>query len=180
MSRVFRSIIVFSLVLGVASAAAAAEFPAIGKPAPEFRLRNQDANGVALSDLRGKWVVLFFYTRDFVREWATEVRNFQRDKAKYDALGVTLVGISTDGPDSHKGFHDMYKLTFDLLSDTNADVSTEYNSYIQLKVAKMSAPNTFVIDPQGNVVKIFTNINPTNHSAQVLTALAELQKPKKK
>lgn len=179
MSRMFRSILVAALIL-TAAIATAAEFPPVGKPAPDFYLRNQDAKGVGLSDFRGKWVVLYFYARDFRPECTTQARNFQRDLPKYEAANAVVVGVGIDGPHVHRSFADLNELKFPLLADTNAEVMRTYNSYIEHPPGKVTDRNTFLIDPEGNVRKIFTKVNPSTNSAQVLKALAELQGTEKK
>lgn len=177
MSKVSRSILVLAVIV-ISAVSAVAEFPPIGKPAPEFWLRNEQGNGMTLKDFRGKWVVLYFYPRDFTRACSLQARNFARDYAKYEAANAAVVGISVDGPESHKSFCEMNKLPFHLLADSTATVSTTYNSFTQLQLAKISERNTFLIDPDGNLQKIFTNVNPANHSEQVLKALTELQAKK--
>lgn len=166
------------LVLAVAVAAGAAEFPAIGKPAPDFFLRNQDAKGVGLSEFRGKWLVLFFYMRDFHKECTVLAKNFQRDLEKYEQAGANVVGISVGDPDAHKAFAELNKLRYPLLVDTNNAVAMSYNSY-QTFNPMVILRHTFVIDPEGNVAKIFTKVNPSTHSAEVLKALADLQAARK-
>jgi peroxiredoxin Q/BCP len=179
-SNLTRTFVVFALILAVGVSAAAAEFPAIGQPAPDFWLRNEKGNGMTLQDFRGKWVVLYFYPRDFTQACSLQAKNFARDYEKYEAAGATVVGISTDAPDSHQTFCEINKLPFHLLSDPRAEVVTTYNSFTQLKLAKIAERNTFLIDPEGKLVKIFTKVNPANHSEQVLKALADLQAQAKK
>lgn len=175
-----RSIAVLAFILVSAIGALAAEMPAVGKPAPDFWLRNDQGNGMTLADFRGKWLVLYFYPRDFTQACSLEARNFARDYAKYEAANATVVGISTDSPEAHKAFCAKNQLPFRLLADPRAEVITLYNSFTQLKLAKIAERNTFLIDPNGNVAKIFTKVNPANHSEQVLKALAELQAAPKK
>ncbi|MGN6186753.1 MAG: peroxiredoxin [Thermoanaerobaculia bacterium] len=177
MSRLF-VVVVLSLVCALS--AVAAELPQVGKPAPDFWLYNEKTQGMTLQDFKGKWVVLYFYPRDFTQACSLEAKNFARDYSKYQAMNATIVGISTDAPDSHASFCEVAKLPFHLLSDSRAEVVTTYGSFTQLKLAKIAERNTFLLDPNGIVVKIFTKVNPANHSEQVLKALAELQAQAKK
>src|SRR5881392_3960497 len=78
--------------------------PAIGSPAPDFTLNAQDELPVKLSALRGQWVVLYFYPKDFTSGCTIEAHNFQRDLDKYTAKNAAIVGVSVDPVDSHKGF----------------------------------------------------------------------------
>ena len=164
----------FLLVFAVA--ALAAEFPPVGSPAPDFTLKSDQGTPASLKDFRGKWVVLYFYPKDFTSGCTLQAQNFQRDLARYQAKNATIVGVSVDTPESHKDFCAKEGLTFRLLSDPDAQVSTAYNSVMEYKGAKLSARNTFLIDPQGNLVRVFAKVKPAGHSEEVLAALDELQK----
>lgn len=159
-----------------AVAAFAAEFPKVGAPAPAVTLKNQEAKDVKLDDFRGKWVVLYFYPKDFTSGCTIEAQNFQRDLAKYSERNAQIVGVSVDTPDSHAQFCTKESLTFQLLSDPDATVSAAYNSTMDYNGKKFSARNTFLIDPKGNLVRIFSPVKPAGHSEEVLAALDELQK----
>src|SRR5262252_2542044 len=150
--------------------------PAVGKPAPDFSLTTGDGSQVSLKDYHGKWVVLYFYPKDFTSGCTLEARNFQRDLSKYTDAGVVILGVSVDTAQSHKDFCAKEGLHFTLLSDPEAKVSTEYGSVMDYQGNKLSARNTFIIDPTGKVVKVFSGVKPAGHSTEVLAALAELQK----
>ena len=105
-----------------------------------------------------------------------EAKNFQRDLAKYEAANTVILGVSVDNTDSHKEFCAKEGLSFKLLSDTDAKVSTDYGSIIDYQGSKLSARNTFIIDPNGKIAKVFPKVNVKAHSEEVLAALAELQK----
>lgn len=154
----------------------AAEFPAVNAPAPDFKLKSDQGTETSLKDFRGKWVVLYFYPKDFTSGCTLEAQNFQRDFAKYEAKNAAIVGVSVDTAESHKEFCTKEKLAFRLLSDPDAKVSTTYNSVMDYKGATLSARNTFLIDPQGNLVRVFSPVKPAAHSEEVLAALDELQK----
>jgi peroxiredoxin Q/BCP len=150
--------------------------PAIGKPAPDFSLTTGDGNQVSLKDFQGKWVVLYFYPKDFTSGCTMEAHNFQRDIAKYEPLNAVILGVSVDSAQSHKDFCAKEGLNFKLLADTEAKVSTEYGSVMDYKGQKLSARNTFIINPKGEVAKVFIKVDPATHSDDVLKSLAELQK----
>jgi peroxiredoxin Q/BCP len=166
----------FSLALLIAVSLAANEFPPVGAPAPGFTLTNDQGQSASLKDFRGKWVVLYFYPKDFTSGCTLEARNFQRDLAKYQEHNAVIVGVSVDSADSHKQFCAKEGLNFRLLSDADASVSNRYNSVMDYNGAKYSARNTFLIDPQGNVVRVFEKVKPATHSEEVLAALDELRK----
>jgi thioredoxin-dependent peroxiredoxin len=149
--------------------------PAVGASAPDFRLTSNEGKQVSLKDYRGKWIVLYFYPKDFTSCCTLEAHNFQQDQAKYDKVGAVIIGVSVDTSDSHKSFCTKEGLTFKLLSDTDATVSNEYGSVMEYNGAKLSARNTFIVDPSGKIAKVFIGVKPSGHSEEVLAALAELQ-----
>ena len=150
--------------------------PAAGKPAPDFSLTTGDGSQVSLKDYRGKWVVLYFYPKDFTSGCTMEAHNFQRDIAKYEPLNAVILGVSVDTAQSHKDFCAKEGLNFKLLADTDAKVSTEYGSVMDYKGQKMAARNTFIINPKGEIAKVYTGVKPAEHSEEVLKDLAALQK----
>jgi thioredoxin-dependent peroxiredoxin len=150
--------------------------PAVGAMAPEFTLTTNESKQVSLKDFRGKWVVLYFYPKDFTAGCTLEARNFQKDLPKYEELGSVILGVSVDTAESHKEFCAKEGLSFKLLSDPDAKVSTEYGSLMEYQGKKLSARNTFIIDPNGKVAKVFNGVKVTGHSDEVLAALAELKK----
>jgi peroxiredoxin Q/BCP len=163
-------------VLACNRVSAVNELPAVGAAAPGFNLTNNEGKQVSLNDFKGKWVVLYFYPKDFTQGCTIEARNFQRDLAKYEAVNAVILGVSVDNAQSHKEFCAKEGLNFKLLADTDAKVSEQYGSVMEYQGAKYSARNTFIIDPQGKVVKVFEKVKVAAHSEEVLAALATLQK----
>jgi thioredoxin-dependent peroxiredoxin len=150
--------------------------PAVGSTAPDFTLKSQENNPVSLHDFKGKWVVLYFYPKDFTSGCTVEAHNFQRDQAQYEAKNAAIVGVSMQDPDSHQKFCTKEGLTFKLLADTDSQVSSTYDSVMNMGVTKLSARHTFLIDPNGVVQKVWLDVKPDKHSEEVLAALTELQK----
>ena len=146
-----------------------------GKPAPDFTLKSQDGTPVTLSQLHGKWVVLYFYPKDFTSGCTIEAHNFQRDLDQYEKKNAVILGVSLDSVDSHKSFCAKEGLNFKLLSDSSQEVAPKYNSIMERNGQKYAVRNTFLIDPSGTVVKEFTGVNPNKHSEDVLAALTELE-----
>jgi peroxiredoxin Q/BCP len=149
--------------------------PAVGATAPDFTLTSQDGTPVNLHDFKGKWIVLYFYPKDFTSGCTTEAHNFQRDLAQYQAKNAVILGVSVQDAGSHKQFCAKEGLNFKLLADTNKKVSEEYGSVMNFGIAKLSARHTFLINPEGVIVKEYMDVNPSKHSEEVLTALTELQ-----
>jgi peroxiredoxin Q/BCP len=150
--------------------------PAVGSPAPDFTLSSQDGQPVKLSALRGQWVVLYFYPKDFTSGCTVEAHNFQRDLAEYQKRNAVILGVSVQDEKSHKQFCAKEGLNFKLLADTQKEVSKSYDSIINLGIAKLSSRHTFLIDPQAVLRKIWLDVDVTKHSADVLAALDDFAK----
>lgn len=155
--------------------------PVDGQPAPDFHL-----DGVApvegkpgattavrrsLSDFAGRWLVLYFYPRDFTGGCTLEARGFQRDLAEFSRLNATIVGVSADRPDKHSSFCESEGLAFPLLSDPDGTVSKQYGSWIP----PFSQRHTFLIDPEGVLREHWVGVRPTGHSQEVLEAVRRRQ-----
>jgi peroxiredoxin Q/BCP len=151
------------------------KLPAINQPAPTFTLPTNTGTGkVDLADYAGKWLVLYFYPKDFTSGCTLEARRFQQDIAKYQQRKTEIVGVSADSIDSHAEFCDSEGLKFPLLADTDGKVSKAYGSWMGI----YSMRHSFIIDPQGVLRATFTDVNPTAHSQEILTALDLLQAAK--
>ncbi|MBW4612898.1 MAG: peroxiredoxin [Desmonostoc vinosum HA7617-LM4] len=148
------------------------KLPAMNQPAPEFTLSTNTGDGkISLSDLRGKWVVLYFYPKDFTAGCTIEARRFQQDLPKYVEKDAQIIGVSADDIDSHAKFCDSEGLKFPLLADTDGSVSKAYGSWIGF----VSMRHSFIIDPQGVLRETFVKVNPNIHSTEVLARLEQLQ-----
>ena len=158
------------LSFGLAIGMSAAELPAVGQQAPAVALPSQDGGVVDIKSFSGKWVVLYFYPKDMTQGCTIEAHNFQEDLPKYEKLNAAIVGVSVDSADSHKQFCTKESLTFKLLADTDKKVVDEYGS---LSPNGFASRNTFLIDPSGKIVQVWTKVSPMRHSAEVLAALAE-------
>jgi thioredoxin-dependent peroxiredoxin len=148
------------------------KLPEINQPAPEFSLPTNTGDGkISLSDFRGKWVILYFYPKDFTSGCTIEARRFQQDLPKYLEKNAQIVGVSADDIDSHAEFCDSEGLKFPLLADTNGEVSKAYGSWMSF----ISSRHSFIIDPQGTLRETFVKVNPNIHSQEVFAKLLELQ-----
>lgn len=176
MSRVLTGLLpALTMLLALAKPVvmSAQDVPAAGTPAPDFTLNSQEkGQRVSLHDYRGQWVVLYFYPKDMTPGCTIEAHNFQRDQKEYDARKAVVLGVSADNVDSHVEFCTKENLTFKLLADPDKKVIAQYGS----SQGPVAARNTFLIDPKGVIRKVYTKVNPTPHSAEVLAALDELKK----
>jgi peroxiredoxin Q/BCP len=166
-----------ALLLAVAAASrpAAAEPPAVGTKAPAVSLPNQEGQTVTLDQNKGKWVVLYFYPKDFTSGCTVEAHNFQRDLAKYEKANAVILGVSLDSVESHKGFCAKEGLNFKLLADTEGAATKAYDSAVMHDGKTYSARNSFLIDPSGVIRKVYLKVNPQTHSDDLLADLAQLQ-----
>ncbi len=176
MKRIVSGMLLVWSLAGAVALAAGASVPAAGTQAPEFTLPSQDGTQVNLKNFRGKWVVLYFYPRDFTSGCTIEAHNFQRDQEQYAKRNTVVLGVSVDSVDSHKNFCTKEGLNFKLLADSDHKVTTAYGSLTNMGLVKFASRHTFLIDPNGKIARAYTDVNPNKHSEEVLAALAELQK----
>src|SRR6266496_126248 len=173
--KLYLALLLVAAIVSLVTLSRAAH-PQAGSQAPPFTLKSQDGTPVSLQDFRGKWVVLYFYPKDFTSGCTLEAHNFQRDLMKYEQTDAVILGVSVDTAQSHKGFCAKEGLNFKLLADPDAKVSAEYGSIMDYKGSKLAARNTFIINPKGEIAKVYTGVKPAEHSEQVLKDLAELKK----
>jgi len=167
-------------VLGIAafaihSHADDSAMPQPGQQAPTFTLPSQDGTQISLDSFKGKWVVLYFYPKDMTKGCTIEAHNFQRDQDKFTKENAVILGVSVDSMDSHKEFCTKENLTFRLLSDSTKGVVKAYGSLGSFGPIEIAKRNTFLIDPTGKIVKVWTGVKPDVHSQEVLAELGSLE-----
>jgi peroxiredoxin Q/BCP len=168
---------VFAVAFSLGTVRAADDaLPSVGQAAPTFTLPSQTGDLVSLDSYHGKWVVLYFYPKDMTTGCTIEAHNFQRDLPKFEAENAVILGVSVDTVDSHKQFCTKDGLTFHLLADPEHKVVDEYGSLGHFGAWTIANRNTFLIDPQGKIVKVWTKVDPNVHSEEVLAAIADLKK----
>lgn len=147
------------------------EQPSLNELAPSFSLSTNTGDGdISLGDYRGKWVVLYFYPKDFTSGCTLEAQRFQKDLEKYRSRNAQILGVSVDDVDSHAEFCDSEGLKFPLLADTDGEVSKLYGSWL----GAMSLRHTYLIDPDGVLRETFLGVRPSIHSQEVLARLDQL------
>src|SRR3954454_19513766 len=158
-------------------AKAAEDAPAVGSTAPNFTLPSQEDKPVSLSDYKGKWVVLYFYPKDQTTGCTIEAHNFQRDMAKYDAANAVVLGVSLDTVEGHKAWCAKDTFSFKLLADPDHKVVDAYGVPVMARGdMKVASRQTFLISPQGKVVKIWPKVDVQTHSEEVLAEIASNKK----
>ena len=148
------------------------EMPAVGATAPEFNALDQSGTPVQPGDLRGKWVVLYFYPKDDTPGCTKEACNFRDNHAALQAAGATVIGVSGDSQAAHARFAAKYDLPFTLLVDGDHIIAKAYGAWgIKKQYGREYEGvirSTFVIDPRGKVARVWPRVKPDGHGAEVL------------
>jgi peroxiredoxin Q/BCP len=150
-----------------------------GTAAPDFSLPDQQGRARRLSDFQGRWLVLYFYPKDDTPGCTREACRFRDDYPALRRLGVELLGVSVDSPESHMNFSIKYSLPFPLLADAKGKVARQYGALWSLGPIRFARRQTFLIDPLGRIARIFRKVDPDGHSREVLEALMALQRAEK-
>jgi len=149
-----------------------------GDAAPDFSLPDGNGDTVSLSALKGNWVVLYFYPRDNTPGCTKEACSFRDAYGNFQSNNVVVLGISTDDAKSHTKFSTKFDLPFPLLTDADGQMATTYDSYGLKKFMGKEymgiSRNTFIIDPDGQIAKVYLKVKPENHAEQVLADLEAL------
>ena len=157
----------------------AGETPAVGEPAPGFRLQDQNGEWHELQDYRGTWLAVYFYPKDQTPGCTTEACNFRDNIFAFKAIGAEVVGISLDDVESHKEFSDKYKLPFVILADEGGATADAYGVLRDYKLIKIASRQSFLVNPEGVIAKHYEDVDPDTHTQEVLadleTMMPELQ-----
>ena len=151
----------------------------LGKKAPDFTLPDQNGKQQKLSDYRGKWVLLYFYPRDNTPGCTKEACGIRDSFPEFNQLEITVLGISTDSEASHAKFAQKYRLPFSLLADKDKKIVKLYGVWGKKKFLGKEFMGTkrtsFLINPNGKIVKIYEQVKPDIHAQEVLEDLAKLK-----
>ena len=148
----------------------------VGDKAPNFILNDQNNESHQLSDYEGRWVILYFYPKDDTPGCTTQACDFRDAVKRIIASRSVVFGLSLDSVESHKRFSDKNNLPFSLLSDEEGVAAKSYDSLNNFMGYKSAKRNTFIIDPEGFLSKIYLSVDPKTHSQMVLNDLSLLQK----
>lgn len=160
-----------ALCLGLATARAQV---AVGDTAPDFRLQDQNGQWHTLAQHRGQWIALYFYPKDQTPGCTTEACQFRDNIFAFEERGAIILGVSLDDVKSHEEFAKKYSLPFSLLADTDGGVAKRYDVLNVIGPMKFAKRETFLIDPDGRIVKHYENVKVDEHSAEVLADLKAL------
>jgi peroxiredoxin Q/BCP len=149
-----------------------------GGPAPDFTLDDQDGNPVTLSDLHGRWALVYFYPKADTPGCTAQACSARDHSADYEAANAVVLGVSPDSVKDLRKFADKYGLAFTLLSDEGGKVAQQYGVWVEKnnfgKTYFGNQRSSVLVDPDGNVARVFPNVKPAEHDELVLGALAEL------
>jgi peroxiredoxin Q/BCP len=149
-----------------------------GGPAPDFTLNDQDGNPVSLSDQHGRWALVYFYPKADTPGCTAQACSARDHSADYEAANAVVLGVSPDSVADLRAFADKYGLAFTLLSDEGAEVAKRYGVWVEKnnfgRTYFGNQRSSALVDPDGNVARVFPNVKPTEHDDLVLGALAEL------
>ena len=149
----------------------------VGKPAPAFKLQDQNSKWHELKQYKGKWVVLYFYPKDNSPGCTQEANEFKALYPQFIKNNAVVFGVSLDDVKSHQKFSEKLGLNFPILADQNHQLATQFGVVRNLGITKIAKRETFLIDPQGTIVYHYSSVNTQTHAGQVL---ADIQKFSKK
>ena len=166
---------IFLLVLLLITSSSVLANLEVGDKAPNFILNDQNNEAHQLSDYEGRWVILYFYPKDDTPGCTTQACDFRDAVKRIIASRSVVFGLSLDSVESHKRFSDKNNLPFSLLSDEDGVAAKSYDSLNNFMGYKSAKRNTFIINPQGFLSKIYLSVDPKTHSQMVLNDLSLLQ-----
>ena len=148
--------------------------------APDFKLKDQNSKTIKLSDYSGQWLLLYFYPKDNTPGCTKEACNFRDWKDYLQEKGLQVVGVSKDSPSSHLNFVKKHSLNFTILSDPEAIAIKAYGAFGEKKMFGRTylgiKRNSYLINPAGEIVKAYLNVNPATHINEITKDFEKLQK----
>ncbi|KZZ00767.1 peroxiredoxin, partial [Oleibacter sp. HI0075] len=152
----------------------ALDFPELGQPAPDFTTLNQREEEVALSDLKGKKVVLYFYPKAMTPGCTVQACGLRDTQKELDDRNVVVLGLSPDAPKRLQKFIDRDELNFDLLSDEDHAIAEKYGVWAMKKFMGREFMGvhriTFIIDEDGKLVHIMEKVKTKTHHDDLIAA----------
>ena len=162
-------------LLGISISASSMAAALVGEPAPDFRLQDQKGEWHSIEQHRGQWIALYFYPKDDTPGCTKEACAFRDNIFAFEELNALILGISLDDVNSHAEFAEKYSLPFSLLADTDKQAATSYNVIMKIGPMEMAKRQSFLIDPDGIIVKHYETVDPETHSTTVLADIRSLQ-----
>ena len=157
----------------------AGDQPTVGSDAPSFNLQDQNGEWHTLESYQGQWLAIYFYPKDDTPGCTTEACNFRDNIYAFKAIDAAVVGISVDDVESHKKFSDKYKLPFTLLADSDSTTASAYGVLKDYKLLKLASRQSFLVDPNGKIAKHYGDVDPDNHTQEVLADIKTFSEARK-
>ncbi len=152
----------------------------VGDVVPDFCLPNQDEEEICFRDIKGKWIVLYFYPKDNTPGCTTQACDFTQAEPDFRALDALILGVSPDSPKKHRNFIEKKELTITLLSDEEKELCNLFGVWQLKKFMGKEymgvVRSTFIIDPDGKIAAVWSKVRVKEHASIVKTKLEELQK----
>ena len=162
-------------VIVIKKSAFASEAELLGQPAPSFDLKNSKGELISLNSYKGQWLVLYFYPKDDTPGCTKEACSFRDNYQSIQSLNASIVGISIDSSSSHKEFKEKYNLPFTLLADEDGEVAKKYGTLNNFLFFKLAKRQSFIIDPNGNIRRVYRSVSPSEHANEIYEDLKKLQ-----
>ena len=169
-----RTLLFLMFLLAPGFSAVASEQLALGEPAPEFELSDQNGQLHSLEDYRDQWVVLYFYPKDETPGCTTEACEFRDNIFAFKKINAQILGVSLDDVESHLKFAENHDLPFPLLADSEGEAAEAYGVKTKRFGMTLAKRQTFLISPDGTLAKHYEKVDVDEHSTQVLSDLKEL------
>jgi len=141
----------------------------VGAPAPDFTATTHDGRRITLSELRGRWVVVYFYPKDDTMGCTKEACGFRDLAEPLERAGVVVLGVSEQDNQSHAAFAEKYHLNFPLLPDEHGEIATAYHVPVMIGLAKRV---TYLVGKDGAIARVWPSVTPTGHANEILAAVA--------
>ncbi len=139
----------------------------VGTPAPDFSAKDQDGKMIRLSEFKGKFVLLYFYPKDDTPGCTQEACNFRDHSSQFRKVNTVVFGVSRQDEKSHRKFRSKHRLSFDLLVDADGSLAQSFDIG-SIPLLGITRRQSILIDPQGNILKVYKEVEPATHSQQVL------------
>jgi peroxiredoxin Q/BCP len=160
--------VLLALALALAACARSGELLPVGAPAPGFAVTTHDGRHVALAELRGRWVALYFYPMDDTPGCTKEACGFRDAAQPLEDAGVVVLGVSEQGAASHAAFAQKYHLPFPLLPDEKGEIAGAYRVPVTIGLARRV---TYLIGKDGHIARVWPSVSPTGHAQEILAAV---------
>jgi peroxiredoxin Q/BCP len=147
----------------------------VGDKAPEVQAKDAEGKDLSLSDLRGRWVLVYFYPKDDTPGCTAEACALNDSLADLSDCGADVIGVSTQSDKSHIKFRNKYGLRFALAADTDGTISKAYGTGKALGILPIAARVSFLVGPDGNIAHVWPHVNPGKHAAEVLETVKSLR-----